>query len=99
MLTAVLDLLLLTTDHGDEARAVLAWTLGGLGGVNWETLWLPELAVLLGIGVLRVQARNANLPPAGEEAARRDRPVRRGRHPHRRPTWCATSRRPPRRAR
>lgn len=65
---------------------MLARTLGGLGGVNWETLWLPELAVLLGIGVLLVQARNLNLPPAGEEATRRDRPVRRGRHPHRRST-------------
>ncbi|MFG3160711.1 FecCD family ABC transporter permease [Streptomyces sp. NPDC048232] len=69
VLTAVLDLLLLTTDRGNEARAVLAWTLGGLGGVNWETLWLPGLAVLLGIGVLLVQARNLNLLLAGEEAA------------------------------
>ncbi|MCX2923249.1 FecCD family ABC transporter permease [Streptomyces sp. NEAU-W12] len=69
VLTAVLNLLLLTTDRGNEARAVLAWTLGGLGGVNWDTLWLPGLAVLLGIGVLLVQARNLNLLLAGEEAA------------------------------
>ncbi|MFE0764035.1 FecCD family ABC transporter permease [Streptomyces smyrnaeus] len=68
MLTAVLDLLLLTTDRGNEARAVLAWTLGGLGGVNWDTLWLPSAALLLGIGILMVQARNLNLL-AGEEAA------------------------------
>ncbi|MER7407153.1 iron ABC transporter permease [Streptomyces sp. NPDC000070] len=69
VLTAVLDLLLLTTDRGNEARAVLAWTLGGLGGVNWETLWLPSAALLLGIAVLMVQARNLNLLLAGEEAA------------------------------
>ncbi|MEV7085857.1 iron ABC transporter permease [Streptomyces sp. NPDC093085] len=69
VLTAVLDLLLLTTDRGNEARTVLAWTLGGLGGVNWGTLWLPALAVLLGIGVLLVQSRNLNLLLAGEEAA------------------------------
>ncbi|RSN58253.1 ABC transporter permease [Streptomyces sp. WAC 04229] len=69
VLTAVLDLLLLTTDRGNEARAVLAWTLGGLGGVNWQTLWLPGVAVLLGIVVLLVQARNLNLLLAGEEAA------------------------------
>lgn len=69
MLTAVLDLLLLTTDRGNEARAVLAWTLGGLGGVNWGTLWLPSAALLLGIAVLMVQARNLNLLLAGEEAA------------------------------
>jgi cysteine synthase A len=52
-----------------EARAVLAWTLGGLGGVDWGTLWLPGLATLLGVGVLMVQARNLNLLLAGEEAA------------------------------
>ncbi|MEV5884725.1 iron ABC transporter permease [Streptomyces sp. NPDC052020] len=69
VLTALLDLLLLTTDHGNEARAVLAWTLGGLGGVNWGTLWLPSAALLAGIGVLMVQARNLNLLLAGEEAA------------------------------
>lgn len=69
VLTAVLDLLLLTTDRGNEARAVLAWTLGGLGGVNWGTLWLPGAALVLGISVLLVQARHLNLLLAGEEAA------------------------------
>ncbi|WP_369153446.1 FecCD family ABC transporter permease [Streptomyces sp. R17] len=72
VLTALLDLLLLTTDRGNEARAVLAWTLGGLGGVNWGTLWLPSTALLLGVGVLLAQARNLNLLLAGEEAATRD---------------------------
>ncbi|WP_411574594.1 FecCD family ABC transporter permease [Streptomyces fradiae] len=69
VLTAVLDLVLLTTDRGNEARTVLAWTLGGLGGVNWATLWLPSTALLLGTGTLMVQARNLNLLLAGEEAA------------------------------
>ncbi|MFB7915853.1 FecCD family ABC transporter permease [Streptomyces sp. NPDC056061] len=69
MLTAVMDLLLLTAGRGHEARAVLAWTLGGLGGVDWETLWLPAAALLLGIGILLVQSRNLNLLLAGEEAA------------------------------
>ncbi|AKZ59040.1 Cobalamin import system permease protein BtuC [Streptomyces ambofaciens ATCC 23877] len=69
VLTAVLDLLLLTTGRGNEARAVLAWTLGGLGGVDWGTLWLPSTALLLGVGVLMVQARNLNLLLAGEESA------------------------------
>ncbi|MFF4096773.1 FecCD family ABC transporter permease [Streptomyces sp. NPDC001834] len=69
VLTAVTDLLLLTTGRGNEARAVLAWTLGGLGGVGWDTLWLPGAALLLGTAVLLVQARNLNLLLAGEEAA------------------------------
>ncbi|AEW98464.1 FecCD family ABC transporter permease [Streptantibioticus cattleyicolor] len=69
VLTAVTDLLLLTTDRGNEARAVLAWTLGGLGGVSWGTLWLPGAALLLGVGVLMARARQLNLLLAGEEAA------------------------------
>ncbi|MFD7292399.1 FecCD family ABC transporter permease [Streptomyces sp. NPDC059897] len=69
ILSALLNLLLLTTDRGNEARTVLAWTLGGLGGVSWNSLWLPGLGLLLGIGVLMVQAPNLNLLLAGEEAA------------------------------
>ncbi|MFV2121081.1 FecCD family ABC transporter permease, partial [Streptomyces sp. Act-28] len=69
VLTAVMDVLLLTSDRGNEARAVLAWTLGGLGGVRWSTLWLPGAALLLGIGVLLARARSLNLLLAGEEAA------------------------------
>ncbi|MET8171725.1 FecCD family ABC transporter permease [Streptomyces clavifer] len=69
VLTAVTDLLLLTAGRGNEARTVLAWTLGGLGGVQWSTLWLPGTALLLGIGVLLVRARSLNLLLTGEEAA------------------------------
>ncbi|MEU9558967.1 FecCD family ABC transporter permease [Streptomyces fumanus] len=69
VLTALLDLLLLTTDRGNETRAVLAWTLGGLGGSDWGTVWLPTTALLLGAGALMAQARNLNLLLAGEEAA------------------------------
>ncbi|MFJ4689024.1 FecCD family ABC transporter permease [Streptomyces sp. NPDC088789] len=69
VLTALLDLLLLTTDRGNQAREVLAWTLGGLGGVNWGMLWLPSTALASGIGILLAQARNLNLLLAGEEAA------------------------------
>ncbi|MFD8953595.1 FecCD family ABC transporter permease [Streptomyces xanthophaeus] len=69
LLTALMDLLLLTGNKGNEARAVLAWTLGGLGGVQWDTLWLPGGALTLGIGVLLVQARSLNLLLTGEEAA------------------------------
>ncbi|MGD9482614.1 iron ABC transporter permease [Streptomyces sp. TRM70308] len=69
VLTAVMDLLLLTADRGNQARTVLAWTLGGLGGVRWGTLWLPAAALLLGLGALLVRSRALNLLLAGEEAA------------------------------
>ncbi|ORT55600.1 iron ABC transporter permease [Streptomyces sp. CB03238] len=69
VLTAVMHLLLLTADRGNQTREVLAWTMGGLGGVQWATLWLPAATLLVGIGVLLVQARPLNLLLAGEEAA------------------------------
>ncbi|MFI6642752.1 FecCD family ABC transporter permease [Streptomyces sp. NPDC050504] len=69
VITAVMNLILLTSGRGNEAREVLAWTLGGLGGVQWDTLWLPGTALLLGVSVLLVQARSLNLLLAGEEAA------------------------------
>ncbi|MFB9966190.1 FecCD family ABC transporter permease [Sinosporangium siamense] len=66
---ALTSFLLLTAERGNEAREVLSWTLGGLGGVGWDTLWLP-LAVLVAASVfLMTQARNLNLLLAGEEAA------------------------------
>ncbi|MCS0637027.1 iron ABC transporter permease [Streptomyces sp. LP05-1] len=68
-LTAVMDLLLITADRGNQAREILAWTLGGLGGVQWDTLWLPAGALALSVGLLLTRARSLNLLLAGEEAA------------------------------
>ncbi|GAA4945073.1 hypothetical protein GCM10023238_09050 [Streptomyces heliomycini] len=58
--TAVLDLLLHVATTAQRARAVLAWTLGGLAG-QLGTLWLPSTALLLGVGVLMRRPRNLNL--------------------------------------
>ncbi|MFI1255218.1 FecCD family ABC transporter permease [Streptomyces netropsis] len=69
VVTALTDLLLLTADRGNQAREVLAWTLGGLGGVRWGTLWLPAGALLVAVSLLLLQARSLNLLLAGEEAA------------------------------
>lgn len=69
VLAAATNLILLTTERGNQAREVLSWTLGGLGGVNWDMLWLPALVMVFAIGVLLLQARSLNLLLAGEEAA------------------------------
>ena len=69
VLTAATHLVLLTTDRGNQAREVLSWTLGGLGGVRWDTLWLPSSALLAAVALLLVRARSLNLLLAGEEAA------------------------------
>lgn len=67
--TALTSFLLLTAERGNESREVLSWTLGGLGGVTWDTLWLPLSVLTVAASFLMLQARNLNLLLAGEEAA------------------------------
>lgn len=69
VLSALTSFLLITTANGNQAREVLAWTLGGLGGASWETLWLPAAVLLGAVAVLLARARPLNLLLAGEEAA------------------------------
>ncbi|WP_420802446.1 FecCD family ABC transporter permease [Streptomyces taklimakanensis] len=69
VLTAVTHLVLLTAERGNQAREVLSWTLGGLGGVRWSTLWLPATVLPAAVALLLTRARPLNLLLAGEEAA------------------------------
>lgn len=69
VLSAVTSLILMTARTGDQARQVLTWLLGGLGGANWGSLWLPLGVVLTGLVVLLAQARTLNVLLAGDEAA------------------------------
>lgn len=69
VLSALTSFLLITTPRPHVAREVLAWLLGGLGRATWELLWLPAVAVAVGVTVLLTQARPLNLLLAGDEAA------------------------------
>jgi iron complex transport system permease protein len=69
VLSAVTSLMLLTAETGDQARQVLTRLLGGLGGAQWDSLWLPMAVVLLGLVYLLAQARTLNVLLAGDEAA------------------------------
>jgi iron complex transport system permease protein len=69
VLSAATSLMLLTARTGDQARQVLTWMLGGLGGAQWDSLWLPMVVVLLGLVWLLAQARTLNVLLAGDEAA------------------------------
>ncbi|MGE2714398.1 FecCD family ABC transporter permease [Mycolicibacterium litorale] len=69
VLSAVTSLMLIMSSSGDQARQVLTWLLGGLGGANWGALWLPLSVVLIGLAVLLAQARTLNVLLAGDEAA------------------------------
>ena len=69
VLSAATNLILLTSERGNEARQVLSWTLGALGGVTWDVLWPPTIVVLVALGALLTRARALNLLLAGEEAA------------------------------
>ncbi len=69
LLSAVTSLLLLTARSGDQARQILTWLLGGLGGAQWDYLWLPAVVVGLGLVLLLAQARTLNVLLAGDDAA------------------------------
>lgn len=69
LLSAITSLMLITAQSGDQARQILTWMLGGLGGARWDYLWLPSLVVLLGVSALLAQSRTLNVLLAGDEAA------------------------------
>ncbi len=69
VLSAVTSLMLILARTGDQARQVLTWLLGGLGGADWRSLWLPAGAVAVGVAVLLAQSRTLNVLLAGDDAA------------------------------
>lgn len=69
VLSAVTSLMLIMSRTGDQARQVLTWLLGGLGGANWDALWLPLSVVTVGLAVLLAQSRTLNVLLAGDDAA------------------------------
>lgn len=69
VLSAVTSLMLIMARTGDQARQVLTWMLGGLGGASWDALWLPLAVLLVGLTVLLAQSRTLNVLLAGDEAA------------------------------
>lgn len=69
LLSAVTSLMLILAKSGDQARQILTWMLGGLGGASWESLWLPSTTLIVGIIVLLAHSRTLNVLLAGDEAA------------------------------
>lgn len=69
VLNAVTSLLVLTSPDPQLAARVLFWTLGGFASAQWKLLPLPVLAMVIGLGVMLLQARRLNLLMAGDESA------------------------------
>ncbi|WP_197696697.1 iron ABC transporter permease [Mycobacterium sp. 852002-51152_SCH6134967] len=69
VLSAVASLLIVTSDDPHKAQSAVRWMLGGLGGATWSTVWIPAVAVAVGIAVLLAVTRPLNLLYSGEEAA------------------------------
>jgi len=69
VLSALTSLLVLTSPDPQLAARVLFWTLGGFGSAQWKLLPLPTIALVIGLGLMLVQARRLNLLMAGDESA------------------------------
>lgn len=68
-LGGVTSLIVLTADQRDLANSVLTWTMGSLAGTRWDELGLPAALLLMGMGLLLVQARVLNALLSGEDTA------------------------------
>lgn len=69
VLGALTNLLIVTADNPHVVLSIMNWTLGSLGGAQWDMLLVPMVVVLLGLVVVLTRARSLNLLFAGEEAA------------------------------
>lgn len=69
VLSALTSLLVLTSPDPQLASRVLFWTLGGFGSAQWKLLPLPIAALVIGLGIMLLQARRLNLLMAGDESA------------------------------
>ena len=69
VLSAVTSLLVLTSPDPQLAARVLFWTLGGFGAAQWKLLPVPIIALMIGLGLMLLQARRLNLLMAGDESA------------------------------
>ncbi|WP_367716543.1 iron ABC transporter permease [Nitratireductor sp. GISD-1A_MAKvit] len=69
ILSALTSLTVLTSPDPQLASRVLFWTLGGFGTAQWKLIPVPLVALVLGLGVMLVQARRLNLLMAGDESA------------------------------
>ncbi|GAA2600604.1 iron ABC transporter permease [Streptomyces axinellae] len=69
VLSALTSLLLVTSSQAEHLRAILFWTLGGLGQARWHSLLLPAPALLVGLVLLLALARPLDLLLVGEEGA------------------------------
>ncbi|WP_249383540.1 iron ABC transporter permease [Mycobacterium sp. DBP42] len=69
VLSALASLVIVTSDDPHKAQSAVRWMLGGLGGTTWRMVWIPALAVFVGVLVLLAASRPLNLLYTGEEAA------------------------------
>ncbi|MFF3393532.1 FecCD family ABC transporter permease [Streptomyces sp. NPDC002669] len=70
VLSAFTSLILVLSSRAEHVRAILFWTLGGLGGARWDQLVLPAVVLGAGAVLLICLARPLDLLLTGEEGAR-----------------------------
>ncbi|SER36502.1 FecCD family ABC transporter permease [Streptomyces qinglanensis] len=69
VLSALTSLVLVTSAEKEHLRAILFWTLGGLGQARLHTVLLPALVLAAGLVLLLALARPLDLLLVGEEGA------------------------------
>lgn len=69
VLSAVTNVLIISSPDNDKIHSVLYWIMGSLSGANWKSLPIAAMTVVLTFGYLLFQSRSLNLLLMGEETS------------------------------
>ncbi|MCJ8139264.1 FecCD family ABC transporter permease [Falsirhodobacter halotolerans] len=69
LFNAATSFIVTTSASAEQARGVMFWLLGGLGGIRWPDVWVAVPVVVLGLALCLRHARALDAFAFGEEAA------------------------------
>lgn len=69
ILSAITDLIVISSPDNDKIHSALFWMMGSLTGADWKSLPIVGVVVVISFGYLLMQSRRLNILLMGEETA------------------------------
>lgn len=69
VLSAITDLIVISSPDNDKIHSALFWMMGSLTGADWKSLPIAAIIVIVGFVYLLFQSRSLNILLMGEETA------------------------------
>lgn len=67
--SAVTTLLMLTAPHAESVESAYTWTVGSLGRVRWDNIWIVIAVVTVSVIALQVISQQIHIMNAGQRSA------------------------------